>query len=115
MAAGSGNGIREIVHRVIREYATHKPSNGDIEVEAVIDDEGGHYQVVHVGWDQDGDGRVFGCVIHIDVIDDKIWIQNDGTSPGVAQDLLEAGIPTDSIVLGFHPEFVRQHTGFAVR
>ena len=115
MATGSRNDLREVVRRVICEYAKHKPSNGEIDTEAVIDDEGGHYQVVHIGWDEEGDGRVFGCVIHIDVIGDKIWIQNDGTSPGVAEDLLEAGIPHESIVLGFHPEYVRQHTGFAVR
>jgi hypothetical protein len=33
----------------------------------------------------------------------------------VAEDLLEGGIPHESIVLGFHPEYVRQQTGFAVR
>ncbi len=115
MATGSRDDLREVARRIILEYGTHKPSNGDINTETVMDEERGHYQVLHVGWDEEGDGRVFGCVIHIDVIDDKIWIQNDGTSPGVAEDLLEAGIPHESIVLGFHPEYVRQHTSFAVR
>ncbi len=114
MATRSGIHLREVVRRIVREYAAHKPSNGDIDVETVMDEDGGHYQVLHVGWDQEGDGRVFGCVLHIDVIDDKIWIQNDGTSPGVADAFLEAGIPHESIVLGFHPEFVRPHTGFAI-
>jgi hypothetical protein len=50
----------------------------------------------------------------LDIIGDKIWIQHDGTSPGVAEELVEAGIPRDAIVLGFHPAYVRQHTGFAV-
>ncbi len=115
MATGSRDDLREVVRRVILEYATHKPSNGEITAEAIMDEERGHYLVVHLGWDEEEDGRVFGCPIHIDVIDDKIWIQNDGTSPGVAEDLLEAGIPHESIVLGFHPEYVRQHTGFALR
>ncbi len=114
MATGSRDDLREVVRRVILEYATHKPSDGDIDTEAVMDEKRGHYQVVQLGWDEEGDGRVFGCMIHIDVKDDKIWIQNDNTASGVADDLLEAGIPPESIVLGFHPEYIRQHTGFAV-
>jgi hypothetical protein len=115
MATRSNEELREIVRRLILKYSAHKISYGEIEIQPLMDEERGHYQVVHVGWDRAGDGRVHGCVLHIDVIGDKVWIQNDGTSPGVAEDLLEAGIPHDSIVLGFHPEFVRQHTGFAIR
>ncbi len=103
---------RDAVRAVILEYASHKPSHGEIETEAVIDEGQGHYEVMHVGWD--GERRVHGCVLHIDVIGDKIWIQHDGTSPGVALDLLESGIPRESIVLAFHPRSVRHHTGFAV-
>ncbi len=103
---------REIVRELILEYATHKPSHGDIEPQAVIDTERDHYEVVHVGWN---DGRrVHGSVLHIDLIGDKFWIQYDGTSPGVALELVEAGIPRESIVLGFRPPHVRPHTDFAV-
>lgn len=103
---------REFVRARIREYATHRPSHGQIETEAVMDEERGHYEVCHVGWD--GQRRVHGAVIHIDSIGDKVWIQHDGTSPGVALEVVDAGIPKESIVLGFHPPHVRQHTGFAV-
>jgi hypothetical protein len=102
----------DLVRRLIMEYAGYKPSHGQIETEAIIDPERGHYEVMHIGWD--GVRRVHGTVIHIDIIGDKIWIQHDGTSPGVAEELVEAGIPRDAIVLGFHPAYVRQHTGFAV-
>lgn len=112
MATRSGNGFREIVRRLILEYAGHKFSRGDIKTEPVMDEERGHYEVLNVGWD--GERRIHGCILHIDVIGDKIWIQHDGTSPGAAADLLEAGVPKDAIVLGFHPDYVRQHTGFAV-
>jgi len=53
-------------------------------------------------------------VIHIDIVDDKVWIQYDGTSPGIASELTEAGIPRAAIVLAFHPPEVRQHTGYAL-
>jgi hypothetical protein len=52
--------------------------------------------------------------VHIDIIGDKVWIQYDGSSYPVAEALMEAGIPREDIVLGFHPENLRQHTGFAI-
>jgi hypothetical protein len=103
---------RDIVRRVVAEYGSYKASYGEIGTEVIMDDERGHYEVMHIGWL--GPRRIHGAVIHIDIIGDKIWIQHDGTSPGVAQDLLEAGIPAGAIVLGFHPPEARRHTGFAV-
>jgi hypothetical protein len=103
---------RQAVRDLIAEYARFKPAHGQIETEIVIDPERDHYELLHVGWD--GQRRVHGAVIHIDIIDGKIWIQHDGTSPGVALELVEAGVPREAIVLGFRPPYVRQHTGFAV-
>jgi len=103
---------REIVRQLICEYASYKPSHGQIETEAIIDPERDHYEVMQVGWD--GVRRVHGSVIHIDIINGKIWIQHDGTNRAVAEALVEAGIPREAIVLGFHPADVRKHTDFAV-
>ncbi len=103
---------RAIVRRVIEEYAGYKPSHGQIETEAIVDPERDHYEVLHVGWD--GPRRVHGSVVHIDIKADKVWVQYDGTSLPVAEELEAAGIPREDIVLGFHPAEVRPHTGFAV-
>jgi XisI protein len=53
-------------------------------------------------------------LIHVEIIDSKVWIQVDGTEDGIAQDLVQAGIPKEDIVLGFHEPSIRPHTGFAV-
>jgi len=103
---------REIVRRVIEEYARYKPSHGQIETEAIVDRDHDHYEVMHVGWD--GQRRVHGCVVHIDIKDGKIWLQYDGTSEPVAGELVAAGVPKEDIVLAFHPADVRPLTGFAV-
>ena len=103
---------REIIRRLIGEYASYKPSHGQIETEAIIDPERDHYEVMHVGWD--GVRRVHGSVVHVDIINEKIWIQHDGTNRPIAEALVEAGIPRDAIVLGFHPADVRKYTDFAV-
>ena len=55
-----------------------------------------------------------GCVVHIDIKDGKVWLQYDGTSQPVADELIAAGVPQEDIVLAFHPAEVRPLTGFAV-
>lgn len=102
---------REIARRVVTEYASYKLSYGDIKTEAVIDPELDHYEVIHSGWDNRG-FRVHSVVIHLDIINDKVWIQHDSTDWPVADALLEAGVPKEDIVLGFHPADVRPLTGF---
>jgi XisI protein len=57
---------RGIVRRLIEEYASYKPSHGQIDTEAIVDPEKDHYQVMHVGWDNRC--RVHGCVVHVDII-----------------------------------------------
>jgi hypothetical protein len=103
---------RAIVIGVIEDYAQYIPSHGQIEVEPVIDRDHDHYEVMHVGWD--GVRRVHGCVIHIDIRGGKVWVQYDGTSSPVVDELLAAGIPKGDIVLGFHPADERQYTEFAL-
>jgi hypothetical protein len=61
-----------------------------------------------------GADSVHGCVTHVQIIDNKIWIQRDGIEDGITDELVEAGIPKDEIVLGFQPSNVRPHTGYAV-
>lgn len=103
---------REIVRRVIEDYADPRPAHGNISTEIAIDPVRDHYEVLHVGWD--GERRVHGSVVHIDIIGDKIWIQHDGTNRPVADELIAAGVPNDDIVLAFYPEDERQYTDFAV-
>ncbi|HEY3997870.1 MAG TPA: element excision factor XisI family protein [Candidatus Xenobia bacterium] len=54
-------------------------------------------------------------MLHVDIRGGKFWIQHDGTEGGIANDLVEAGVPKDHIVLAFRPPEYRQHTGFAVQ
>jgi XisI protein len=56
----------------------------------------------------------YGVLIHIDLKGETIWIQYDGTEVGVANELVEQGIPKEDIVLAYHSEFIRQYDGFAV-
>jgi XisI protein len=66
----------------------------------------------YVGW-RDGK-RLYGVVLHVDIINNKIWVQQDGTEVGIANKLVNLGVPKSEIVLGFDPPNMRQYTDFAI-
>jgi len=103
---------RNILRKLIQEYASQKYAYGDVKTEAIIDPHHDHYEVIRVGWHDRR--RIHGCVIHVDLIGAKIWIQHDGTDMPVAEELIRAGVPKEDIVLGFHSKEVRPFTEFAV-
>ncbi|MGD1698847.1 XisI protein [Dapis sp. BLCC M229] len=103
---------RNYVKNIITEYSQYKPSYGDIEVQVIFDEQRDHYQLLNVGWH--GNRRVRGCVLQIDIKDEKIWIQHDGTEIGIANELLDLGVPKSDIILAFLAPYKRQYSGFAV-
>ena len=82
-----------------------------IQAQTIFDTEHDHYQLIYVGWR--GSKRVYGVVLHLDIIDNKIWIQQDGTEIGIANQLVELGVPKQDIVLAFDPPNLRKYTEFA--
>ena len=108
--------LREIIEKVLREHAEfYRAANAqhadENMVETVFDREGNHYVLFNIAWE--GYDRTHYAVVHLDIINDKIWIQQDWTEHGVAADLEAAGIPKSDIVLGFQPPYVRQYTEYA--
>jgi hypothetical protein len=82
-----------------------------IQAQTIFDEKHDHYQLVYVAW-KDSE-RVYGVVLHLDIIDDKIWIQQDGTEVGIDNKLIELGISPSQIVIGCDPPMMRQYTAFA--
>ena len=89
---------KDIVKELILDYAKIKPAHGDIDEEVIFDEERGHYELLSIGWD--GTKRVHFTVFHFDIKDGKIWLQKNSTDLEVAEELVEAGIPREQIVLG---------------
>jgi hypothetical protein len=104
---------RQIIKEVLIPYTQIPYSYGVIECKTVFDDENDSYLLITLGWHDHR--RIHGCLVHLDIVDGKIWVQRDDTEDGVTYELEAAGIPKDKIVLGFHPENVKPHTGYAVR
>ncbi|MGK7890860.1 MAG: XisI protein [Leptolyngbyaceae cyanobacterium] len=105
---------RQYIQTILREKAeraSHPANALEYEVQTVFDQTQDHYQLLHVGWR--GNKRQFGCVLHVDIKDGLIWIQHDGTEEGLANRLVEIGVPQQDIVLAFHEPEIRQYTDFA--
>lgn len=100
------------IQSVIERHASHIPAYGEVELQTIYNTERHHYQLVHAGWNKNQ--RKYGCLMHFDIIDGKIWIQHDGTEIGVANELVELGIPKTDIVLAYQPPSKRPYTEFAV-
>ncbi len=102
---------RNYIQQLLRERAK-LVWDKRIQAETIFDLEQDRYQLVYVGWLDEK--RLYGVVLHVDIIGDKIWIQQDGTEVGIANELVELGVPHQDIVLGFDPPTMRQYTDFAI-
>jgi XisI protein len=90
---------QRLIERILLDHMKVPYAHGDIAILPVFDHEHHRYLIMLVG--RDGNRRVHGCLIHIDLIDDQIWIQRDGTEYGVARELIDAGVPREDILLAF--------------
>lgn len=103
---------QQIIQQLLTDYAQNKPAYGEIEVELIFDTQRHHYQIVHLGWQHKR--WIHHCVIHLDIRDEKIWIFCNSTEHDITADLMELGVPSQDIVLGFQPPFVRELSDYAV-
>lgn len=103
---------RQAIIQALTEYTAIPYKYGDITCELIISQDKNRFILITQGWEKDT--RVHGCLLHLDIIDNKIWIQRDSTEEGIATDLEAAGIPKSDMVLAFHPQRLRKYTEYAI-
>lgn len=97
---------KEIVKALTLEVGNFFPSTDEVEIQIIIDEKRGHYLCYNVGWEKQR--WIYGSFLHIDVKETgKVWLQHDGTSLRLAEEMIDRGIPKHDIVVGFQPPFVR--------
>lgn len=102
----------EIIQNLLLDYSQNKPAFGDIEVQTIFDTVRHHYQVVYIGWKNQT--LIHTCPIHLDIKNDKIWLQWNGTERDFAEELVVLGVQKEDIVLGFQAPSMRKFTEYAV-
>ena len=103
---------RKHIQELLQEMAGFRGLPAEVKKELVIDAVNDHYLLINVGWRENT--RYYGNVVHLDILDDKVWLQEDNTDFRVAEKLIEKGIAKEDIVLGFQAPYKRPYTGFAV-
>ncbi len=98
--------------RVLQEYLEFLGSDPESELQLIIDENNHHYLLLEAGWHKNQ--RIYGSLIHLDIINGKIWIQQDGTEVGIANELVNLGVLPQQIVLAFKTPERRKITDFAV-
>ena len=91
---------RQIIQQIVAHHAEYTPSHGDIDTLPICDTSQDNYLLLDIGWDQTG--RVYSVIFHLSLRDAKVWVEQDGLEAGITQELLEAGIPKEDIVLAFY-------------
>jgi hypothetical protein len=94
------------------KYAHSISTEEEIEVQLICDTTHDHYQVLDIGWS--GYDRIYNPVMHLDIKNEKIWIQRNMTDIQIAEELVEMGIPREDIVLGLQAPYKRPYTRYGV-
>ncbi len=103
---------RQYIQKLLMKHGSYEPSKEDIEVQLIFDPIRDHYQVLDIGWS--GYDRIYNCVMHLDIKDEKIWIQRNMTDVQIAEELIEMGVPREDLVLGLQAPYKRQYTQYGV-
>ncbi len=104
--------LKQAIIKVLQDYIEFLGNDPESEIQLVIDETQDHYLLIEIGWHQNR--RIYGTLIHIDIINEKIWIQQDGTEEGIANELVNLSISPQQIVLAYKTLEGRQVTDFAV-
>lgn len=104
--------LKQIIIKVLQDYIEFLGNDPESDLQLIIDEKEDHYLIIETGWHKNQ--RIYGSLIHIDIIKEKIWIQQDGTEEGVANELVKQGISPQQIVLAFKTLERRKITDFAI-
>lgn len=103
---------KNILIEYLEEFAAIEIDNvKEAEKQVITDTIHNHYKFMIVGWEKEE--FYYNTLLHFDIKDGKIWVQQNWTELQVADDLIEKGVEKSDIVLGFQPPYARPYTGFA--
>jgi hypothetical protein len=92
-----------ILKGLFEEWQKWPSTESYFEISKVWDEKNHIYMLLLVGWE--GYKRIYSVFLHVEIRNQKFWIEHDQTPNGFACDLVDNGISKDRIVLAFkHPE-----------
>ena len=107
----SADGYAVIIEKTLCDLAKSYGSYGDIRTMMMFDRTRGQFLLIDEGWE--GYKRIYSVWAHVELAEDRLRIHEDGTEVGIANLLVQAGVPKQNIVLAFHAPSLRSATEFA--
>lgn len=96
----------DAIQQILTEYAEYMSTDDLLQVETLFDTKRHHYQIVVLGWQNNK--RVYHNLIHLDIIDGQIWVQNNNTQFTFVEDFNRFNIPRKDVINGLIPAHRRQ-------
>lgn len=96
---------RKLITEVLSAHADLPEDNLQIKIVTIFDTHSDRYQLLRTGWN--GSKHIFNPILHVDIIEDKVWIQINKTDIEIGEELAKVGIPKSNIVLGLIPAHLR--------
>ena len=90
---------RKVLQEIVERYAQMPRRSEQVPLVPICDTVHDNYLLMRVGWDNTG--RAHHTLFHFRLKDGKVWVEHDGIEHGITNDLLEAGIAPQDIVLAF--------------
>ncbi|MEL4895689.1 XisI protein [Crocosphaera sp. Alani8] len=105
---------RESIKKVLTEYDEWVSGSSNLSRESclIFDEEHDQYMWLFMGWE--GKKKIRNIHVHIRIKNKKIYIEEDWTEEGIANELLRESVPKEDIVLAFHDPESRKYTDFAI-
>ena len=105
---------RQKIKKVLTEYHDWVSGSANLDQEGglVFDEIYDRYFWLFMGWE--GKKKISNIQVHIRIKNNKIYIEEDWTEEGIANELLREHVPKEDIVLVFHDPETRKYTEFAV-
>jgi hypothetical protein len=104
---------KDIIQQELEYRQAIKISNAPtLSRHLIINKERTEFILIDVGWFKSR--YISDVIFHIGVVNDKVWLHNDFTDIGIADYLVERGIPKSDIILAFLPKYAQELTDFAV-
>ncbi|WP_017306517.1 XisI protein [Spirulina subsalsa] len=103
---------RDCIQKLLTEYSHYSKDTAEVESLLCFDLERDRYQLMRVGWQHLK--RIYYTVLHFDIRDGQIWLQQNATDSDVGEALVAMGVPKHDIVLGLQPPYKRPYTGYGV-
>ena len=91
--------FQECLKKALQEYAESIPKNKGYTYQTIFDTEGQHYLILEIGWENGV--RIHRVLLHFDIIDEKIWVQENRTEEEFEEYFEEFAIQEEDIFIGY--------------